>query len=149
MEFRFFAVKRKRDDEPFVVNEDEPEIPDNYMCLDWQNSDLTFKINKETFLAAEPFHVAAWGYCFSSARATHGFTSGKIAFEAKWTANLEVKLEDVENPSEMRVGWTLDEANLQVRNYFLSIISRESPNSAGFFEQFEIQIEVLELSFWV
>ena len=106
--------KRRREDEPFVVNEDEPEIPDNYMCLDWQNSDLTFKINKETFLAAEPFHVAAWGYCFSSARATHGFTSGKIAFEAKWTANLEVKLEDVENPSEMRVGWTVDEANLQV-----------------------------------
>ena len=100
-------------------------------------------------LAAEPFHVAAWGYCFSSARATHGFTSGKIAFEAKWTANLEVKLEDVENPSEMRVGWTLDEANLQVRNYFLSIISRESPNSEGFFEQFGIQIEVLELSFLV
>jgi len=131
--------KRRREDEPFVVNEDEPEIPDNYMCLDWQNSDLTFKINKETFLAAEPFHVAAWGYCFSSARATHGFTSGKIAFEAKWTANLEVKLEDVENPSEMRVGWTVDEANLQAgespNSYAITSFGKKANDST--FEDFE------------
>merc|ERR1719189_2122027 len=105
--------KRRREDEPFVVTEDEPEIPENYMCFDWTNSDLTFKINKETFASAEPFHVAAWGYVFSSARATHGFTSGKIAFEAKWTGNLEVKLEDVKEPHEMRVGWSTDDSNLQ------------------------------------
>ena len=106
--------KRRREDEPFEIKEDEPEIPDNYMCFDWNNSDLTFKINKETFASAEPFHVAAWGFVFSSARATHGFTSGKIAFEAKWTGNLEVKLEDVKEPHEMRVGWSTDCSNLQV-----------------------------------
>merc|ERR1711976_1034222 len=66
--------KRKRgDDEPFQVTEDEPEIANDFMCLDWQNSDLTLKINKETFVAAEPFYSQAWGYIFSSARATHGF----------------------------------------------------------------------------
>ena len=60
------GTKRKRnDDEPYVVNEDEPEIPNDFMCLDWQNSDLTLKINKENFLAAEPFHSLAWGYIFS------------------------------------------------------------------------------------
>ena len=60
------GTKRKRnDDEPYVVNEDEPEIPNDFMCLDWQNSDLTLKVNKETFLAAEPFHSLAWGYIFS------------------------------------------------------------------------------------
>ena len=106
--------KRRREDEPFEIREDEPEIPDDYMCFDWNNSDLTFKINKETFASAEPFHVAAWGFVFSSARATHGFTSGKIAFEAKWTGNLEVKLEDVKEPHEMRVGWSTDCSNLQV-----------------------------------
>ena len=109
--------KRRREDEPFVVTEDEPEIPEEYMCFDWTNSDLTFKINKETFASAEPFHVAAWGYVFSSARGTHGFTSGKIAFEAKWTGNLEVKLEDVKEPHEMRVGWSTDDSNLQVCTY--------------------------------
>ena len=60
------GTKRKRnDDEPYVVNEDEPEIPNDFMCLDWQNSDLTLKVNKESFLAAEPFHSLAWGYIFS------------------------------------------------------------------------------------
>ena len=62
-----FAGKRG-EDEPFVVTEDEPDLPEDFVCLDWQNSDLTLKINKETFLSAEPFHSLAWGYIFSSAR---------------------------------------------------------------------------------
>ena len=114
--------KRKREDEPYVVNEDEPEIADDFICLDWFNSDLTMKINKENFSTAEPFHVAAWGYIFSSARATHGFTSGKVAFEVKWAKNMEVKLEDVENPHELRVGWSSDECNLQVILHLFSRI---------------------------
>lgn len=105
--------KRKREEEPFVVTEDEPEISENYMCLDWFNSDLTLKINKENFCNAEPFHVAAWGYIFSSARATHGFVNGKIAFQVKWTGNMEVKLDDVKEPHELRVGFSTDESNLQ------------------------------------
>ena len=109
--------KRKRnDDEPFVVTEDEPELAENFMCLDWQNSDLTLKINKETFCNAEPFHVAAWGYVFSSGRATHGFQTGKIGFEVKWVGNMEVKLDDVKDPLEMRVGWSTKDSNLQVKN---------------------------------
>ena len=107
--------KRKREDEPFVVTEDEPEIPENFVCLDWSNSDLTCKINKETFLSAEPFHLGSWAFIFSSARATHGFTSGKVAFEVKWTGNMEVKLEDVKEPHELRVGFSTDDSNLQVK----------------------------------
>ena len=42
--------KRRREDEPFEIREDEPEIPDDYKYFDWNNSDLTFKINKETFV---------------------------------------------------------------------------------------------------
>ena len=135
--------KRRREDEPFEIREDEPEIPDDYMCFDCNNSDLTFKINKETFASAEPFHVAAWGFVFSSARATHGFTSGKIAFEAKWTGNLEVKLEDVKEPHEMRVGWSTDCSNLQVNkidfkiedHYLVQLIEHpilQIPNSRCF-----------------
>ena len=116
------GTKRKRDDEPYVITEDEPEIPDNFMCLDWFNSDLTMKINKETFLAAEPYHVAAWGYVFSSAKATHGFSSGKIAYEVKWTGNLEVKLEDVAEPHEIRVGWSTVDSCLQVLTSFTRFV---------------------------
>jgi len=112
--------KRKRDDEPFVVTEDEPEIPDDYLCLDWSNSDLTLKINKENFVNAEPYHVAAWGFIFSSGRATHGFTSGKVAYQVKWAGNMEVKLEDVKEPHELRVGWSTDDSNLQAGESALS-----------------------------
>ena len=108
--------KRKRgDDEPFQVTEDEPEIATDFMCLDWQNSDLTLKINKETFVAAEPFYSQAWGYIFSSARATHGFKAGKIAFSVKWTGNMEVKLDEVKEPHELRVGFSTNDCNLQVK----------------------------------
>ena len=110
--------KRKRgDDEPFQVTEDEPEIANDFMCLDWQNSDLTLKINKETFVAAEPFYSQAWGYIFSSARATHGFKTGKIAFSVKWTGNMEVKLDEVKEPHELRVGFSTNDCNLQVRTF--------------------------------
>ena len=34
-------------------------------------------------------------FASSSARATHGFNSGKIAFSVKWAGNMEVKLEEV------------------------------------------------------
>lgn len=133
------GTKRKREDEPYVVNEDEPEIPQDFICLDWFNSDLTMKINKENFSAAEPFHVAAWGYIFSSARATHGFTSGKIAFEVKWTKNMEVKLDDVKEPHELRVGWSSDDCNLQLgesaKSYCVNNLAKKAHNME--FEDFE------------
>lgn len=43
------------EDEPFVVVEDEPEIEENVFCLDWFNSDLNLKINKEDLMTAEPY----------------------------------------------------------------------------------------------
>ena len=48
--------KRKmNEDEPFVVVEEEPEIDDDALCLDWYNSDLYLKISKDNFMVAEPF----------------------------------------------------------------------------------------------
>ena len=71
--------KRKMDEnEPFVVVEDEPDIPEDAVCLDWQNSDLSLKINKEDLVTGEPFFKEGWGYVWSGARATHGFTDGKV-----------------------------------------------------------------------
>ena len=73
--------KRKmNEDEPFVVVEEEPEIDEGALCLDWYNSDLFLKISKENFMVAEPFFKEGWGYVWASARATHGFTAGKVSF---------------------------------------------------------------------
>ena len=57
------GVKRKRyEEEPFVVVEDEPEIDDSFFCLDWYNSDLSLKVDKATLMSAEPLYKDGWGY---------------------------------------------------------------------------------------
>jgi len=57
------GVKRKRyEEEPFVVVEDEPEIDESLFCLDWYNSDLSLKIDKATLMSAEPLYKDGWGY---------------------------------------------------------------------------------------
>ena len=105
--------KRKfNDDEPFVVVEDEPEIDENALCLDWYNSDLSLRISKEGFMVAEPFFKDGWGYVWSSVRATHGFVDGKIGFEVKLLEHLDAKIEGEKNLHELRLGWTMDDASL-------------------------------------
>ena len=57
------GVKRKRnDDEPFVVVEDEPDIDESLLCLDWHNSDISLKIEKASLMIAEPLHKDGWGF---------------------------------------------------------------------------------------
>ena len=110
--------KRKRgDDEPFVINEDEPEIDENFLCLDWHNSDVTMKICKETFVGGEPFYKDGWGYIWSGARATHGFTTGKLYFEVKLTEHMEAKLENEKNLHELRLGWSTDDSPLTLGEF--------------------------------
>jgi hypothetical protein len=57
------GVKRKRyEEEPLAIVEDEPEIDDALFCLDWYNSDLSLKIDKATLMSAEPLYKDGWGY---------------------------------------------------------------------------------------
>ena len=110
------GIKRKRpEEEPFVVVEDEPEIDESLVCLDWYNSDLSLKIEKDNLMVAEPLFRDGWGYVWSGGRATHGVDSGKVYFEAKVLANLEVKLgDDEKNVNELRVGWSTPDTHFQL-----------------------------------
>ena len=56
----------------------EPEIDESVICLDWFNSDLSMRIDKNTMMIGEPFHKDGWGYVWSGAKATHGFNSGSV-----------------------------------------------------------------------
>jgi hypothetical protein len=47
--------KRKAEDEPFEVKENEPEIPEELVCLDWYNSDLNLRIT-EDLMTGLPFN---------------------------------------------------------------------------------------------
>ena len=81
-------------------------------------------------------------FCFfasSSARATHGFNSGKIAFSVKWAGNMEVKLDEVKEPHEIRVGFSTNDCNLQAGESPLSFccINTGKKASNSEFEDFE------------
>lgn len=106
--------KRKMDDEPFVVNEDEPEIDESITCLDWYNSDMNLKITKEDMMTAEPFWKDGWGYVWAGVRSTYGFTEGQITFEVKLLEHMDSKLENEKNLHELRIGFSTDEPSLQL-----------------------------------
>jgi len=107
------GTKRKLDDEPFEVKENEPEIPDKLVCLDWHNSDLNLRIT-EDFMSGIPFSRDGWGYCYAGARATCGFTSGKIWYEVKYLDNMEVKVEKEPTTFDLRVGWSTNCSTLML-----------------------------------
>lgn len=105
--------KRKIDEEPFEVKENEPEIDANLVCLDWYNSDLSLKINDD-LMTAVPFVRDGWGYCYAGARATHGFKAGKVWFEVKYVDNMDAKVEKETTTYDLRVGWSTDASTLML-----------------------------------
>merc|ERR1712115_188278 len=107
------GTKRKLDDEPFEVKENEPEIPDSLVCLDWHNSDLNLRIT-EDLMSGIPFSRDGWGFCYAGARATYGFNSGKIWYEVKYLDNMEIKVEKDSTTFDLRVGWSTNCSNLML-----------------------------------
>ena len=39
-----------------MVTENEPEIGETVVCLDWYDSDLSMRIDKEEHMSGEPFN---------------------------------------------------------------------------------------------
>ncbi len=106
--------KKFIDDEPYEVKEMEPEIPDNFTCLDWYNSDLNLKIATEDVNTAQPFIRDGWGYCYAGARATHGVTAGKVWYEVKYVDNMDVKVEKETTTYDLRVGWSCNNSSMML-----------------------------------
>jgi len=113
------GVKRKMDDEPFEVKENEPEIADNLLCLDWHNSDLNLRI-LDTLSEGVPFTRDGWAYCYAAARATFGFTAGKIWYEVKYVDNMDVKIDKETTTYDLRVGWSTNSSSLMLGEDSLS-----------------------------
>ena len=113
------GVKRKMDEEPFEVKENEPEIPENLLCLDWHNSDLNLRI-LDTLSEGVPFSRDGWAYCYAAARATFGFTSGRIWYEVKYVDNMDVKIDKETTTYDLRVGWSTNKSSLMLGEDSLS-----------------------------
>lgn len=106
--------KKFIDDEPYEVKENEPEIPADFTCLDWYNSDLNLKINNDDLNTAQPFIRDGWGYCYGGARATFGVKTGKVWYEVKYVDNMDAKVEKEPTSYDLRVGWSTNDSSLML-----------------------------------
>ncbi|CAG0918021.1 unnamed protein product [Notodromas monacha] len=118
---------------PLVI----PEFDETKVLLDWcmfliffasnikltltpvllaDNSDLHLAIDKDNLTLAAPLNeVPGFGYVWAGARATYGFTKGKIFYEAKLLEHLVISgIEDEPAPHVLRVGWSVDSPNCQL-----------------------------------
>ncbi|XP_037091309.1 heterogeneous nuclear ribonucleoprotein U-like protein 1, partial [Pollicipes pollicipes] len=107
--------EEKRPATPVRVEENEPEFDQSKVVLDWYNSDLSLVIDAETRCSATPLSTEGFGFIWSGARATHGFKTGRLCFEAKITKHNGVgHLTQEANPHVLRVGWSLDRCSMQL-----------------------------------
>jgi len=85
-------------------------------------SDLNLKISKDNFLNAEPIISDEFPFAYGGAKATYGFTSGKICFEVKWVKSLDVRADfgDLESKHVLRVGWSDLLTDLQLGLFYLT-----------------------------
>lgn len=94
--------------QPYVASADPRIVLDDY------NSDLNFVIEPDG-LTGSSLHKDGFEYMWAGARATHGVKSGKVCFEVTVLGKLQVSMPQTEtNPHVVRVGWSVDRANLQV-----------------------------------
>ncbi|XP_063236170.1 heterogeneous nuclear ribonucleoprotein U-like protein 1 [Bacillus rossius redtenbacheri] len=95
--------------------DEEPVYDEKAVILSWYDSDLNLTIEKGDFCVAVPMHEQGFGYMWAGARATYGFTEGKVFYEVKILENCDVShLEDEPNPHVVRVGWSVIGTSMQL-----------------------------------
>ncbi|CAG0879938.1 unnamed protein product [Cyprideis torosa] len=99
-----------------TVSEDEPDLPEDKVILDWYDSDLHLVIDKTSFLSCQPLTGGGFAYVWAGARGSYGFERGKVFFEAKIVENLAVEegTEKEPHPNVARVGWSVNSCSLQL-----------------------------------
>lgn len=82
-------------------------------------SDLNLKISKDTFLEAEPIISDDFPFAYGGAKATYGFSSGKVCYEVKFVKAMDVRADfgDLEHKHVLRVGWSDVLTGLQLGNF--------------------------------
>lgn len=84
------------------------------------DSDLNLVIDKTEFLSATPLHKEGFCYIWGGARASHGFSIGKVYYEVKIVEECEINAPEEENPHLIRVGWSLANTSMQLGESKLS-----------------------------
>jgi len=128
---------------PWTVREDEPEMKEGFVCLDWYNSDLNLKIRHDEFLSAMPLNRESWSWVYAGCRATYGVKTGKVFYEVKYNENMRVYTEMDGGHLDLRVGWSTDKASLMLgenaSSWCYSSVGKKATNSV--FEEYGVKIE--------
>jgi len=128
---------------PWTVREDEPEMKEGFVCLDWYNSDLNLKIRHDEFLSAMPLNRESWSWVYAGCRATYGVKTGKVFYEVKYNENMRVYTEMDGGHLDLRVGWSLDNASLMLgenaASWCYSSAGKKAHNSV--FEEYGVKLE--------
>lgn len=104
-----------RNDDRYAPPPEDPEeeFDDTLVALDKYNSHLNTKIAPER-LSIKVMSMESFGFLWGGARASYGFTSGKICYEVKIAEEQRVQHlpSNVEYAHCLRAGWSLDESPL-------------------------------------
>ncbi|XP_040571652.1 uncharacterized protein [Lepeophtheirus salmonis] len=94
--------------------EDEPFMSDEFVTLDWYNSDLNLEVDRNNFCSGKPISNEGFGYMWAGARANYGATRGKVCYEVIINSNNDVSHLNEVSPHILRCGWSIDESSLQL-----------------------------------
>jgi len=105
---------------PWNIREDEPEVDEDFVCLDWYNSDLNLRIRQPDMLSGMPLNKESWSWIYAGGRATHGTTGGKVFFEITYQDAMKVWTEKEGAHLDLRVGWSTNNSSRQLGEDTLS-----------------------------
>jgi len=99
---------------PWNIREDEPELAEDFVCLDWYNSDLNLKIRHDDYLSGMPLNMESWSWMYAGCRATHGVKTGKVFFEVSYLDTMKVWTDKDGFHYDLRVGWSTNKSSRQL-----------------------------------
>ncbi|XP_026137011.1 heterogeneous nuclear ribonucleoprotein U-like protein 2 [Carassius auratus] len=102
--------------------EEEANIDLEDVRLDSYSCDLHFEVDSDGS-SGQPLFWETFPLLWSGCRMTHGFSQGKVGFEAKFVKRLSAPALDTScdpDPHVLRVGWSVDNTSLQLGEVELS-----------------------------
>ncbi|XP_076048822.1 uncharacterized protein LOC143029777 isoform X2 [Oratosquilla oratoria] len=101
--------KAKKSKDVIILEENNNDK--TLVVLDWYRSDLSLVINQDDRVSAYPLTGENFGKVWHEARATYGYTKGKVFYEVKVMQQLNTPHQKTREqyPSVIRIGWSFDE----------------------------------------
>ncbi|KAJ8665326.1 hypothetical protein QAD02_006988 [Eretmocerus hayati] len=121
---------------PVARPENEPTYDEDAVLLSWYDSDLNLVIDPTNYCSASSMQGEGFNYIWAGVRASHGFTKGKVFYEARVHSEFDnvaaaasaramnsegaLPVDEHKIPSILRIGWSTIGTSLQLGEEKLS-----------------------------